>query len=189
MPETQIYFYHTANKRGILFFLSHKKKLPGLKPGSGADRNKLGLPIGELNVVEPGLVSRVIASQVFLEGHVQLIHARIPGGVGAIDVVLYAIECHRNIGQGRSGPLKFPGQMVPLVGCRCMAGDAGINPVAISITPNIEMSTGDVALCAKNPSLMAIGLVAVEFQRLRVLRQLDIEIKVIAEVGSAIGGT
>src|SRR5580765_1460597 len=183
------YIFTIRRIKGEFYFLSHKKKLPGLKPGSGADRNKLDLPVSELNVVEPGLVSRVVASQVFLEGHVQLIHARIPGGVGAIDVVLYAIECHRNIGQGRSGPLKFPGQMVPLVGCRSMAGDAGINPVAISITPNIEMSTGDVALCAKNPSLVAIRLVAVEFQCLRVLGQLDIEINVITQVGCAIGCT
>ena len=165
-----------------------KKRLPGLKPGSGADRNKLGLPISELYVVEPGLVSRVIASHVFLEGDIQLIHTGVAGGVGAIHVVFYAIERDRNIGKGRGGSLEFPGQVVPFVGCGSVAGDAGINPVAIGITPNIEMSTRDVALCAKNPSLVAIGLVVVEFQRLRVLRQLDIKIDVITQVGRPVGG-
>ncbi len=74
--------------------------LPGLKPGSGADRNKLGLPVSELYVVEPGLESRVVASHVFLEGHIQLVDARSPASVGPIDVVLYAVQRNRDVGQG-----------------------------------------------------------------------------------------
>ena len=41
--------------------------------------------------------------------------------------------------------------------------------------------------CAKDPAPAAVGLVAVKFERLSVLRRLDIEINVIAEVGGAIG--
>ena len=167
--------------------LSEAKKLPGLKPGSGADRNKLGLPIGELYVVEPGLICRVIASQVFLESHIQLIHARSPAGVRAIHIVLYAIERYRNIGQGGGGSLEFPSQVMPLIGCGSVAGDAGRDPIAVCVAPYIKVSGRDVALCAENPSHVAISLVAVEFQGLRVLRGLDVKIYVITQVGSAIG--
>ena|SRR5579872_4899465 len=72
---SQIYFYHMANKRGILFFIA-RKKLPGLKPGSGADRNKLGLPICELCVINPFFVGCVVALQIKLDCDVQLVYAR-----------------------------------------------------------------------------------------------------------------
>ena len=114
----------------------------------------------------------MVASQVFLESHVQLIHAGIAGGVGAIHVMLYAIERDSNIGQRSGGPLEFPGEVVPLVSGRHFAGDTGGYPISIGVAPYIKVAGGDVALRAENPSLVAIGLVAIEFQRLRVLRQL-----------------
>ena len=59
-----------------LEFLSDVKKLPGLKPGSGADRNKLSLsPVGERNVINPFFVGSVVALEIKLDGHVQLVHA------------------------------------------------------------------------------------------------------------------
>jgi len=130
----------------------------------------------------------VVASQVFLEGDIQLVHAGVSGGIGAIDVVLYAIQRYRDIRKRCAGPLEFPGQVMPFVCRRRFAGDAGINPVAIGIAPDVKMTTRDVALCAKNPSLVAVGLVAVEFQGLRVLRQLDVKINVITQVGCAVRG-
>ena len=59
-----------------LEFLSDAKKLPGLKPGSGADRNNLGLPIGELCVINPFLVGCVVSLQIKLDCDVQLVYAR-----------------------------------------------------------------------------------------------------------------
>jgi len=58
-----------------LEFLSDVKKLPGLKPGSGADRNKLGLPIGELCVINPFFVGCVVSLQIKLDCDVQLVYA------------------------------------------------------------------------------------------------------------------
>ncbi len=75
MREAKYIFTIMANKRGILF-LSDVKKLPGLKPGSGADRNKLGLPVSELYVVNPFFVGCVVALQIELDRDVQLVHAR-----------------------------------------------------------------------------------------------------------------
>ena len=63
-------FTITANKRGILF-LSDAKKLPGSqKTGSGADRNKLYLPISELYVINPFFVGCVVALEIELDCHV-----------------------------------------------------------------------------------------------------------------------
>ena|SRR5690349_17107431 len=59
-----------------LEFLSDAKKLPGLKPGSGADRNKLGLPIGESCVINPFFVGCVVSLQIKLDCDVQLVYAR-----------------------------------------------------------------------------------------------------------------
>ena len=188
MQGYTIYFYHMANKRGILF-LGRKKRLPGLKPGSGADRNSFCLPIGELNVVEPGLVSRVVASQVFLESHIQLIYAGIAGGVSAIHVMLNAIERYRDIRKRCAAAFEFPGQVMPPVSRGRVAGYTRRNPIAIGITPHVEVSSRDVALCAKNPPLMAVSLIAVKFQGLRVLGQLDVKIEVITQVGRPVGST
>jgi hypothetical protein len=69
-----LYFYHVANKKGTGIF-TRRKKLPGLKPGSGANRNKLGLPIGELCVINPFFVGCVVALQIKLDCDVQLVYA------------------------------------------------------------------------------------------------------------------
>lgn len=71
-----LYFYHVANKKGTGIFTKKKKMLPGLKPGSGANRNKLGLPIGELCVINPFFVGGMVALQIKLDCDVQLVYAR-----------------------------------------------------------------------------------------------------------------
>jgi hypothetical protein len=62
-------------KRELEFLSDAKKGSRGLKPGSGADRNKLGLPIGELCVVNPFFVGCMVALEIELDCHVQLVHA------------------------------------------------------------------------------------------------------------------
>ena len=83
--------------------------------------------------------------------------------------------------------LEFPGEMVPLIRCGHGAVNAGVNPVAIGITPDVPLAGGDVALRAEDPAPAAIGLVAVEFQRLGVLRRGQVEGDIVLEVVSAIG--
>src|SRR5690349_12215105 len=77
--------------------------------------------------------------------------------------------------------------MVPFVGRGHGAVDSGVNPVAIGVAPDVPLAGGDVALRAEDPAAAAVGLVAVKFERLGVLRRSQIEVHVVLEVVSAIG--
>src|SRR5690242_2060797 len=102
--------------------------------------------------------------------------------------MLYAVNRESDVIHIVAVALVFPGQMVPFIRCRHGTVNAGVNPVAIGIAPNIPLPGGNVALHAEDPTPAAIGLVAVKFERLSVLGRSEVEIDVILKVCRAIGG-
>src|ERR1051326_4797552 len=90
--------------------------------------------------------------------------------------MLYAVNREGNVINIVAIALEFPGQMMPFVSRGHGAVNAGVNPVAIGIAPNVPLAGGDVALRAEDPAPVSVGLVAVKFERLGVLRRSQVEI-------------
>src|ERR1044071_5570358 len=130
--------------KGELENLSRPKKAPRPK-GLGAEPTgtSLCLPICELYVIKPGLVSHVVCPHVHLEGHVQLVHAGIAGVIGAIYVVLHSIIGQSNVSELGGSALELPDQVMPLVSGGSGATDSGVDPVAVSIAPYVPVAAGN----------------------------------------------
>jgi hypothetical protein len=143
------------------------------------------LPIRQLHVIEPGLVSFVVPFEVHLEGHVQFMHAGLLGRVRAVYIVLYTIQGKGDEFDVTATARELPSQVVPLIGRRRLAGDTGGLPATSRIGPDVPVAAGDIALCAKDPSLAAVGLIGVKLKGLRVLWRREVEIQVVSEVGGA----
>src|SRR6185369_3117155 len=102
--------------------------------------------------------------------------------------MLYAVDRESDVIHIVAVALEFPCQMVPFVGRGHGAVDAGVNPVAIGVAPNVPLAGGDVALRTEDPAPVPVGLVAVKFERLGVLRRGQVKVDVVLKVVSTISG-
>src|ERR1041384_5892035 len=66
------------------------------------------------------------------------------------------------------------------------AVNAGMNPVAGCVAPNVPLASGDVALRPEDPAPVPVGLVAVKFKRLGVLGRGQVEVDVVLKVVSTV---
>src|SRR5262245_34200971 len=112
---------------------------------------KTSLPVLERSVIHPLTVSLVVALQVQLDGHIQLVVAGSSAGIGAVHEVLYTVIREGDVGQRCGRALELPGQMVPFEGRRHLARDTRREPVTLLVAPNVPVAAADVALRAKNP--------------------------------------
>src|SRR6185437_16036562 len=91
-----------------------------------------------------------------------------------------------NIGELCRCTFEFPGEVVPLNSRGHMAGDAGGKPFSLCVSINVPDTGRNVAFSTEDPSHVAIGLVIVKFERLGVLRRLQVKVNVVNQVGGAI---
>src|SRR6185312_10549961 len=77
--------------------------------------------------------------------------------------------------------------MVPHKSRRGRTGNAGRKPVAGSVTPHVPVAALDVALCAIDEFVHAVGLVIVKLQGLRYAGVSDIESHIVLEVCGRVG--
>src|SRR5258706_8873919 len=98
--------------------------------------DSFGLPVVEADLIQPSGILRRIAVLIHLEGHADLVTAGGPGIEVLVDVVLHAIQSHGNELGLAAYPLQFPGEVIPGVGLRLGASDAGVDPVRVFGVPN-----------------------------------------------------
>src|SRR6185437_6076928 len=77
---------------------------------------------------------------------------------------------------------------MPFEGRGRMTGNPGGDPFACAVAPDIPFAGADVALRSEDPAPVTIGLVRVEFECLRVLRGLDVEVEIVNQVSGRVHG-